>query len=872
MVTVSRWMPALSALAAMGLISGCGSAQFSSSTHATVNIAAPLISQEPQNTTADEGGSASFTVVAIGSAPLTYQWMQNNAPVPGGTGSTLRIAAVAFADSGAQLSVIVRNNVGSVTSNSATLTVTPVAPSIVVQPQHQSVVVGSAAIFVVEATGSDPLIYQWIKNGTAIAGATSASYLTPPETVTDSGSLFKVTISNAEGAVTSTAARLTVTPFGISLVAGHLGGFGTIDGTAGGARFFNPKSIAADTAGNIYVADSTRDLIRKVSPTGVVTTIAGAAGIGGATDGPGRTALFNQPGGVAVDPAGDVYVADTGNDTIRKISAAGQVSTVAGTPLMPGSLNGPGTTALFNAPEGITIDSAGNLYVADSGNNTIRKITSAGVVTTLAGTPGTAGAQDGTGAAARFNGPLDLTADAAGTLYVADTFNNTIRTVTPTGVVTTLAGTAGAFGNQDGPAATALFGRCYGITIDPAGNLYVSDVGNESVRKITPQLIVSTLAGSGAGGYADGTGNAAQFSTPWGVAVDAAGNIYSADYGSGTIRKITPANAVTTLAGTAPHPGSEDGTGAAAWFNSPSSVATDPSGNLYIADASNNTIRKITWDGVVTTLAGTAGAAGATNGTGAVARFNIPTGIVVDAGGNAYVADAGNNSIRKITAAGAVTTLAGTPGATGFVDGPGSAALFNEPTGLAIDTAGNLYVTDTGNYTVRQITPAGFVTTLAGSAGVTGSTDGNGSAALFNSPQAIAADSAGILYVADTANETIREILPSGAVTTLAGTAGKRGTNDGTAATASFYHPSAIVVDGLGNVYVADTPSQTIRKITASGVVTTIAGAPRSEGVTLGALPGSLNQPSGLALLAGPGTSLIVADFAENSILRVTLN
>jgi sugar lactone lactonase YvrE len=271
-------------------------------------------------------------------------------------------------------------------------------------------------------------------------------------------------------------------------------------------------------------------------------------------------------------------------------------------------------------------------------------------------------------------------------------------------------------------------------------------------------------------------------------------------------------------------------------------------------------------------LAGTAGTGGATNGTGAAARFNHPTGIVIDALDNVYVTDAGNNLIRKITASGAVTTLAGAAGVTGSTDGPGNVALFHDPTGIAIDTTGNLYVTDTGNNTVRSLSAAGFVTTVAGSAGATGSADGTGFAARFNSPAAIATDSAGNLYVADTLNNTIREISPAGAVTTLAGAPGAFGANDGTGNAARFFQPNGIALDGLGNAYVADTLNHAIRKITAAGVVTTVAGASRSEGVTLGSLPGSVNHPSGITILAGPGTQLIVTDIAENSILLVTLH
>ena len=215
--------------------------------------------------------------------------------------------------------------------------------------------------------------------------------------------------------------------------------------------------------------------------------------------------------------------------------------------------------------------------------------------------------------------------------------------------------------------------------------------------------------------------------------------------------------------------GSADGTGAAARFASPSGVAVDSAGTVYVADGGNSTIRKITAGGVVTTLAGTAGALGSIDGTGAAARFSSPTGIAVDSAGTVYVADTGNSRIRKITAAGVVTTLAGSPGGSGSTDGTGAAARFYFPMGIAVDSAGTVYVADTGNSTIREITPAGVVTTLAGTAGATGSADGTGAAASFSSPSGVAVDSAGNLYVADRANSTIREIAPAGVVTTLAG-------------------------------------------------------------------------------------------------------
>jgi hypothetical protein len=306
------------------------------------------------------------------------------------------------------------------------------------------------------------------------------------------------------------------------------------------------------------------------------TTLAGGGGSGSA-DGTGSGAQFNGPGCVAADGSGNVYVGDIINNTIRKITAAGVVTTLAGMAGESGSDDGTGSGALFNGPYGVAVDSSGNIYVADQGNSTIRKITAAGVVTTLAGLAGTPGNDNGTGSAARFSGPVGVAVDSAGNVYVADQGNNSIRKITPAGVVTTLA-------SGIDPAAVA---------VDGAGNVYVPDPGNSTILKVTSIGAVSTLAGSaGNQGSADGTGSAARFNVPTGVAVDGSGNVYVADANNSTIRKITPAGLVTTLAGLALATGNDDGTGSGARFYDPVGVAVDGSGNVYVADFSNNNIRK----------------------------------------------------------------------------------------------------------------------------------------------------------------------------------------------------------------------------------------------------------------------------------------
>jgi len=320
-------------------------------------------------------------------------------------------------------------------------------------------------------------------------------------------------------------------------------------------------------------------------------------------------------------------------------------------------------------------------------------------------------------------------------------------------------------------------------------------------------ITVSTLAGSTLG-TADGTGTAAQFNNPAGVAVDVSGNVYVADRNSHLIRKTSPVGVVTTFAGSSQ--GYVDGTGTAAQFNYPQSVAVDASGNVYVADIFNHKIRKISPAGVVSTLAGSTG--GYADGTGTAAKFYYPQGVAVDVSGNVYVADYYNHKIRKISPAGVVSTLAGS--SIGYTDGTGTVAQFKYPTGVAVDNAsGNVYVADTSNQKIRKITPAGVVSTLAGS--TSGYADGTGTAALFNSPYSVAVDMSGNVYVADTYNQKIRKITPAGVVTTLAGSTA--GYVDGTGTAAQFGYPIGVAVDNAsGNLYVGDYDNNKIRKITGA--------------------------------------------------------
>jgi sugar lactone lactonase YvrE len=465
-------------------------------------------------------------------------------------------------------------------------------PLITTQPTSQTMAAGHNAIFTVTASGNPAPSYQWqrlpagstawenLNEGGSYRGTTSATLTVSSPAVAMSGDQFRCVINGSTGLVATNAVALTVTG-------------------AANALLQYPAGIAMDSSANLFVADASSNTICKITPAGLVSTLAGLAGVAGSQDGTGSRARFNQPNGLASDAAGNLYVADTGNATIRKITPAGAVSTLAGSATSRGSQDGTGSAASFSSPTGIAVDAVGNVYVADAMNATIRKITSAGIVSTLAGLATVRGDADGTGEAARFNYPNGLAVDAVGNLYVADTYNDTIRKVSPNGTVTTVAGSAGITGATDLTGSNALFNQPCGITLNATGNVWVADTGNGTIRRVTSGGVVTTLAGvAGIAGLADGAGSASLFNQPRSLVVDGSGNIYVADTGNAVIRRIALDNSVTTLALTATPAGSTN--------PPPAGGTTTPSPATGTGSASSGGGAMESWFVVMLILFGTA--------------------------------------------------------------------------------------------------------------------------------------------------------------------------------------------------------------------------------------------------------------------------
>ena len=397
-------------------------------------------------------------------------------------------------------------------------------PTITAGPVDATTVSGRQVSFAVTAAGAPTLRFQWAKDGTAILGALGSTFTLFDPRPQDSGA-YTVTITNPNGTLKSSAAVLTVVP--------------TLEFTAA-------VGIVADSAGNLFISDLNDHVVWKVSPAKTVTLLAGAQGLPGAADGQGSAARFRNPGGLTLDASGNVLVADTGNHTLRRIAPDGTVTTLAGAAGLPGADDAVGTLARFNAPYGLAMDGSGGLYIGDSQNHTIRFMAANGTVSTFAGSAGQSGSTDASGASARFNQPNGLALASNGILYVADYGNSCIRAIASNGLVSTLAGLAGTPALLDATGAAARFNLPVGLALDANGNLWIADTHNHAVRRISPAGVVTLMAGSGAAGNADGTGSAALFNLPCGLAATPSGLVV-ADTRNQLLRLVTSAGVVTTL-------------------------------------------------------------------------------------------------------------------------------------------------------------------------------------------------------------------------------------------------------------------------------------------------------------------------------------
>lgn len=714
------------------------------------------------------------------------------------------------------------------------------APTISAHPQDAFVVAGQSATFSATAAGNPTTSYQWLRDDQVIAGARGSSYTVFSAALVDQGSRFAVRIS----------------------------------------------ALVAESSGPRAVEVTSNPAILHVSGSSNAAISLLAGGLGGSGHVDGSTTVARFGGGmyrgnpVAVDAADSIFIADPVNRVIRRVSRFGHVSTFAGSPGQDGYVDARGSEARFSRPSSLALDALGNLYVADNGARgaMIRKITPEGTVATLAGGPGTGGPLvDGTGKEATFGLILGLATDATGNVYVGD--GHLLRRITPSGKVTTIAG-----------ADLALGSVVEGMAVDSSGIVHVidnSDFSNQRVHKVTPAGVVSTLT------LIDGTGARVQVPAD-GIAFAANGDLVLSDgYSITVVDKQGAVKAITYVNSPASDPKSLQ-------RRRPFSFALEKTGGLVAMSLFGTTLYRVAPDGTPSLIAGSANQSGFADNRGSGARFNAPGALVVDAVGNIYVADVQNSAVRKITPAGVVSTVAG--GTFGTADGAGAFASFALIRSLAIDTLGNIYVSDahSGLSRIRKVTPAGLVTTLADFAtfysagqytalsGIAVDTMGNvlacddergvrsvapsGSISVISTPgcRSLVVDRFGNTYLLSS-DFTLNRLNTDGTLTFVAGKSGDRQYQDGVGANARFDYDGSgtgqMTTDASGNIYLVDPANAVIRKITPAGVVSTAVGTRGLAQVMLD-LPGGLNRPNGIAVAPGTsGLKLVISDANEHAVL-----
>ena len=657
------------------------------------------------------------------------------------------------------------------------------------------------------------------------------------------------------------------------------------------AQLVSPNSFAFDSQGNVYFSDPGYSMVFKVDTNGVVSIVAGngmssSAGDGGLAIG----ASLSYPAGLAFDSSGNLYIADTYNSNIRKVDTNGIITTVVGGHGSGGFAGdgGPATQALIQNPAEIAIDHSGNLYIVDRGNNRIRMVNPAGIISTVVGSSTTGFSGDGGPAAkASISLAMGVAVDSFGNVYIADTSNSAIRMIS-NGIITTVAGIGGqgGYSGDGGQATSAKLRAPQSVTVDASGNLYIADMLNERIRRVDTSGIITTVAGTGTAGFSGdgGTATAAMLSTPVGVGVDASGAVYVADLDNHRVRRFVPGGNIATFAGTAFLIG-DGGPSTQARLTGPNGVAVDSTGNLFIADRADNRVRKVTPSGTITTIAGTGRTGGGgDNGPGTSAALSTPYSVAVDSAGNVYIADAGNNVIRRVDAkTGLITAFAGkytccyAGTGTGGDGGLATAATLYYPMAVAVDGAGNVYFTDEvqSNTTpaaqaVRRVTTDGKINTWAGGSTVVGYAGDGGSPlnAQFGSSINIAAGPDGSLYIADDSNNWVRKVDPAGTtITTVAGTGSANYSGDGGAAvSAGVPNPWSVLADAAGNLYIGNLTS--VRKVSPSGIISPYAGG--QYGFSGDGGPATAARLAGAAALAlDSGNNLYIADMGNRRIRQV---
>ncbi len=796
---------------------------------AFLGVTTLAINNQPTNQLVTPGSNTFFSVTASGAVSISYAWQFNGTNLPGANSSTLYLTNVNTLLAG-NYQALVSCPFGSVTSSTATL-VLAAPPLLSVQTSNLVGTLGTNLTIGVIASGPGPFTYQWRHNGTnipnilTIAGGNPSSWLGDGGLATNAGMSVASVYADSKGNVyviddnNDNIIRKIDTNGIINTIAGKGGyGFSGDTGPATNALMAAPNSISVDSIGNIFIADTENNRIRKIDTNGVINTVTAS----------GYSVYLSGPLAVRPDNFGNLFVADTGHNRIVEVDKNGGFNVICGT-FSAGFTGdgGPATNALISKPVDLALDNYGNIFFADQGNHRVRKISSNGIISTVAGN-GTLNVTAANVIATNTGVyPYSVAVDTMGNLFIYDT-GFCVRKVSTNGVISIVAGNLSGNSNNGhtgdgGPATNATLNAGYSlvdnypywgsVAIDSNGSLIIGDY--DRVRKVSLNGIISTIAGGSVGDNLVATN--ANLNSPVGICLDRLGNILIADQYNNRIRKVDTNHVITTIAGNGSKGFSGDGGSAvSASLNNPMDVSVDNVGNVLIADYGNNRIRMVGTNGIIKTLAG-GGAYGPTvNGVAATNTIlYLPIAVANDNYGNWYYADADYVLIRKIGTNGIINTIAG--GGKSGDSGYATNTAFQGLTDFSADAFANIYTTSRYDYAADKVTPDGLIKRIAGT-GTQGFSGDNGPAtnALLSGVNGVAVDIYGNVFIADSAR--VREVDTNGLIKTLAGNGISGNDGDGGSAINAKCQPQRVATDALGNLYFSDSYHNVIREITQPNV------------------------------------------------------
>ena len=592
-------------------------------------------------------------------------------------------------------------------------------------------------------------------------------------------------------------------------------------GPATRASLDNPSGVAVDTHGDLFIADEYDNVVEKVTPAGRLSVVAGVARKSGPpTPGLATSSDLDSPSGVAVDAHGDLFIADQGNHVVEEVTPAGRLSVLAGDGQQGPPKPGPANSSKLYGPSGVAVDTHGDLFIADPVNQVVEEVTPAGRLSVVAGEGQLGSPTPGPANSSKLGSPYGVAVDN-GDLFIADEYDNVVEKVSPAGTLSVVAGVVGN-GNggppTPGPARTSELDSPSGVAVDDHGDLFIADTDNQVVEEVTSAGRLAVAAGNVAQGPpTPGPATSSKLDTPSGVAVDAQGDLFIADWDNDVVEEVTPAGKLSVVAGDGrfdapPTPGPADSSTLV-----PLGVAVDAHGDLFIADYWNNVVEEVSPAGRLSIVAGDGNVGRPTLGPANSSRLDAPEGVAVDAHGDLFIADYWNNVVEEVSPAGRLSVVAGDGQLGSPTPGPATSSKLDNPSGVAVGTHGDLFIADRGNNVVEKVTASGTLSVVAGVVG-----NGNGGpptpgparSSELDNPSGVAVDAHGDLFIADTDNQVVEEVTPAGRLSVVAGGTREGAPTPGPATRSGLSFPVGVAVDAHGDLFIADQGNNDVEKVT----------------------------------------------------------